>query len=194
MRYFVRDEGQIVGPLEESAMRRYLAESDPKRCAYREEHAAGWIEVTDTSPGKQGASTHELPPHGLSISGAVIVAISFFLPWIETGCGTLSGADLTRISGEFWLVLVVAAIAVGAAAMRVDLRESAPRIAVSGSAGGVMLLLISKAASLPGVGVNQFSQALRVGAYGTILGLWLIVLTPFLSQPRRVPPAWEERR
>lgn len=192
MNYFVRDGDRIVGPLDPGSMRRYIAQCDPAACAYRAENSEVWVSAL-ALPSVLGspALADGAPSHNVSVAGGLLVGFCFFLPWVETGCGTLSGADLARVDGGFWVALVAAAVAIGAAMMRSDLRETNVRAVVGGSAAFVLLFLGSKAMNVGGSQVDRLVSSLRVGAYGTALGLWMIILSVFVAQPTRAPRPWE---
>ena len=133
--------------------------------------------------------------HRLSIVGAVLVVISFFLPWITVSCSSLYSVSFTgyelaagkQIGGEsvqgdqyVWLILVSALVSLVLVIASVEwwLDEPLPSLGQLASAGIALLIVFLKWLDMR----SQIEEAVianthtELGLWGTLAGLLFVAV------------------
>lgn len=138
-------------------------------------------------PVKQVASNNSAS--FISPSGAALVVICFFLPWLEwSACGiskTATGAELSQFDGSFLLYPLAGIISIAAyfiCKSQKKIWKARPFIIISSVLG--LLLLFYKVSSIPS-SPDIFGQRItaadlgfkpQIGAIGTIIGFILAII------------------
>ncbi len=120
----------------------------------------------------------------ISLVGAIISAICFFLPWIgcEGGRRTPSGAE---IGGELWVVFIAALVIIAAVfffKQQKQIEKARPIVAVSSLVALAMLLY--EYIKMTNDEFAQFIKfEIKFGSIGTLIGFVLALIgTPFLRR------------
>jgi hypothetical protein len=126
----------------------------------------------------------------LSPAGAGIAVICFFLPWIKASCGPITvEANGVRIGGIFWLVLAAAVLTLVLFAVFWKLRLMGIFKLASISCAAIALgTIIYKfvdafAGNASKIDFSEIGSMLRIGAFGTLTGLAMIILGAVLHSP-----------
>ena len=128
----------------------------------------------------------------LSPSGAGIVLICFFLPWVRVSCGSktmiISGHSL---GGVFWLVLGAAILTLISFAYfhrRQKIKNAAPFMLASAAVAlGTIIykyILVIRNPEIPFyVPASAINIDVKLGAVGTLLGLLMIAVGSIILGP-----------
>jgi predicted permease len=130
-------------------------------------------------------------------AGAAIAFLSFFLPWIQISCLGRSSYSGMDFGGIYWLVLLMAAVILGAFFLlrklrRMDLLKTvtvgativACGVIVYGCfaiAGGKRILFVR-------LGPDDVNLRLHLGGYGTFLGYFLALVGVTARRRRHSQP------
>lgn len=140
------------------------------------------------------------PAAFITPAGAGIAIICFFLPWLRVSClrhFEFTGLEIAQLKSVYWLVLAgeVAVVALWTLGKFRLLRRPALYVA----AAALLPLVVIFAPVIRGERNRGLDLELRVGAYGTILGLSAALLGTISRRtlasladrrrPRRTPPS-----
>ena len=113
----------------------------------------------------------------LTPTGAIIAVIFFFLPWLKTSCGTVSGADIAKADELIWLVFISALLIViiyfGYNNIK-RLSKAVPFVLLL-SAIGLGIIFI-KGADLAKQLPRRSGLTVGIGLIGTIIGFILAII------------------
>jgi hypothetical protein len=143
----------------------------------------------------------------LTPAGAAFAAICFFLPWVEFSCDgrtriSISGADMARNDGIFWLVLGAALVILTSFfyfRSQKQLIQARPIVILSSVVGlGVLLFKFidfSKGTQILGQTIKPADLGLSIqfGGVGTLLGLVLAMVGSAFLEPVSDLPYTGER-
>jgi hypothetical protein len=127
----------------------------------------------------------------ISLSGAIIVLIGFFLPWIRVGFTvgneTVTGLSLIKKDLRLWLIPILAVIAI-----QFDLgylkgwwKRLRTWMFIT---GGLGLFIMGMTYNSIDHQLNKFfiklitRHQIKIGLFGTIIGFFLIFITAFLPK------------
>ena len=137
----------------------------------------------------QAKTAPDNPASLISPSGAALVVICFFLPWLQwSACGirkTASGADLAQFDGSFWLfplMGIVSVLAYFIAKGQKQIWTARPFILISSIFA--LSLMFYKVNSIPTsteilgqrISAADLGFQVQFGGYGTIIGFILAII------------------
>ena len=126
----------------------------------------------------------------LSPAGAGIAIICFFLPWIKASCGPITvEANGVRIGGIFWVVLGAAVLTLILFAIFWKRRQigifrpAAISCAAIALAAIIYKFIDTFAGNVFQIDFSQIGSMLRIGAFGTLVGLAMVILGAIFHSP-----------